>query len=269
MSQKNSYTIMLQGGLGNQLFGWAAAMSLALKNNGTAQVSNKLLKFSNYELGKYTHEPKIADKNIMFFLNRFNSFKEKDFRFDDRFQQLTKGVTLRGYYQSWKYFDHCKDEIRKTFTAISNISIQYENLLKQLQSEPYTAIHVRRGDYVGLKSYHGLTTREYFSSARAIVSKQDNTQKVVVFSDDIHSAKEVVDWGDVYIGKNDLENPVETLDLLSRGENIIGSNSSFSWWGSYLRDTESGIRIMPRPWFANPDLNERDLLCPSWITLGI
>lgn len=269
MSQKSKYTILLQGGLGNQLFGWAAALSLARKNSGTAQVSQRLLQAGKYELAKYIFEPQVIEEKKRFTFQQQKIFEERDFRFDERFNSINEGVTLRGFFQSWKYFSDCQSYIRQTFSAISNTSNQYEKLLGQLDREPYTAIHVRRGDYVGLTNYHGLTSREYYSKAKEILSKYQNAQKVVVFSDDIHAAKDVVDWGDLYIGKHELENSAETLDLLSRAMNLVGSNSSFSWWGAYLRDNENGVRIMPRPWFANPDLNERDLLCASWITLGI
>ena len=269
MSEKVNYRILLQGGLGNQLFGWAAALSLAKKNNGTVQVSEKYLKPNQYQLGKYLFAPEIIDQSKLGHFYQIKSFREKDFTFDNRFSHINKSATLKGYFQSWKYFEHCQEYIRENVSTILNPSSQYDGLLSQLEKEPFTAIHIRRGDYVGLTSYHGLTSKQYYLRAKRIISTYQNSQKVVVFSDDIPAAKDVVDWGDTYIGKEDLQDSVETLDLMSRARNIVGSNSSFSWWGAYLRDNGSGLRIMPRPWFADPRLNDRDLLCPNWITVGI
>ena len=269
MSRKTKFTILLQGGLGNQLFGWAAAESLALKNNGTVQFSERFLQPGQFELSKYTRAPKSTEENIGALWLRTKVFKERDFRFDERFNVINTGVTLKGYFQSWKYFSAHQDHIRQTFSTIANTSEQYEKFLQDLEREPYTAIHIRRGDYVGLTSYHGLTSRDYFAKAKDVLAKYRNAERVVVFSDDIDAAKDLVDWGNLYIGKHDLENSVETLDLMSRATNLVGSNSSFSWWAAYLNDNNSGIRIMPRPWFANSDLNDRDLLCPNWLSLGI
>jgi hypothetical protein len=196
-------------------------------------------------------------------------FNEKDFRFDDRFESISKPVILNGYFQSWKYFAKCEDFIKHTFTNLLNPSHVYLKLLNQLSSEPYTAIHVRRGDYVGLTDYHGLTSKDYFLRANKIIGKYSNSDKTVVFSDDIESARKVVGWANLYIGHETLSSAVETLDIMSRAKNLIGSNSSFSWWSAYLRDDGSGVRILPRPWFANQNINDRDLLCENWISVGI
>jgi hypothetical protein len=269
VSRKPIFTILLQGGLGNQLFGWAAAESLALKNNGTVEFSRRFLQPGQFELSKYTCAPGPSEENSGAFRIRTKVFKEKDFRFDERFNGINSDATLKGYFQSWKYFSEYQDHIRQKFSKISNTSQKYESFLRELRREPYTAIHIRRGDYVNLTNYHGLTSSEYFTKAKDVLAKYRNAEKVVVFSDDIDAAKDVVDWANLYIGKHDLENSVETLDLMSRATNFVGSNSSFSWWGAYLKDNNSGVRIMPRPWFANSDLNDRDLLLPSWLTLGI
>ncbi len=269
MSEKTNYKILLQGGLGNQLFGYAAALSLANKNNGTVQVSKKFLKPNQYELGKYSLTPEVIQDNLVSYFKLNKTFREKNFYFDERFSQIVKSSTLKGYFQSWKYFEHCQEYIRQGFSTILNPSSEYESLRSQLEQEPFTAIHIRRGDYVGLTNYHGLTSEQYYLRAGKIISTYQNSQRVVVFSDDINAAKEVVDWGDLYLGKEDLQNSVETLDLMSRATNIVGSNSSFSWWGAFLRDNGSGLRIMPRPWFSDPKLNDRDLVCPNWISVGI
>lgn len=270
MTSDIEYSVQLQGGLGNQLFGWAAATSLALRNHGLVSVSTSLLKPDQYQLGSYVSEPSICSSKLrMFKFKQPYKFTEHDFRFDIRFNNISRPVVLNGYFQSWKYFEGYEDLIKQKFTELLNPSKEYSDCLKSLTAEPFTAIHVRRGDYVGLTDYHGLTSRAYYQNATDIVSKYANSSKIVVFSDDLDAARKVVDWGDQYIGSEQISSAPETLDLLSHAKNLIGSNSSFSWWGAFLRDDESGVRIFPRPWFANKDLNERDLLRINWISIGI
>ena len=269
MARDNEYSILLQGGLGNQLFGWAAAIALSQKNGGSATVKSDLLKKGQYQLNKYLNAPNVSLRHKHLNFPRSKNFYEQDYTYDQRFRDISSGLTLNGYFQSWKYFDDYQFLIRNTFTKLADTSQEYKLVLDQLKIMPFTALHIRRGDYINLHDYHGLTSREYFERARELILERDNTQKIVVFSDDVAIAKELVDWGDLYLGPSDVVCPVETLDLMSRATNIVGSNSSFSWWGAYLRDDNHGLRIMPRPWFSNPNLNDRDLLPKTWITLGI
>lgn len=270
MSGNIEYSVQLQGGLGNQLFGWAAALSLAQRNHGTVSVSRVLLKPGQYQLGNYLAEPRIFQSDARKFkFRKPRHFTEHDFRFDSRFNDISTAVLLKGYFQSWKYFAGFEEIVKHQFTGLANPSREYVDHLKTLTTEPFTAIHVRRGDYVGLTEYHGLTTREYYEGAADMASKYKNTAKTIVFSDDLDAARKVVDWGDQYIGSEEVSSATETLDLMSHATNLIGSNSSFSWWGAFLRDDNSGLRIFPRPWFANRELNERDLLRNNWISIGI
>ena len=44
------------------------------------------------------------------------TFKEKDFVFDDRIEELEGDWNLVGFFQTEKYFSHVSDRIRKEFT---------------------------------------------------------------------------------------------------------------------------------------------------------
>ena len=63
-------------------------------------------------------------------------------------------------------------------------------------------------------------------------------------------------------GRNELED----LYILSQGNYIIGSNSTFAWWGAYL-GTDS-TNIFPAAWFG-PDgpKDVEDLVPEQWIRL--
>jgi hypothetical protein len=47
----------------------------------------------------------------------------------------------------------------------------------------------------------------------------------------------------------------------------IIANSSFSWWGAWLNDSEDKVVIAPRQWFNQANLDTRDLIPSSWIQL--
>ena len=273
-SSTNSVTIRLQGGLGNQLFGWATAYALSLRINAELLIDKTLLKQGQYELDNYNlpaHsilEQKSSEKWFGRIRQSPLNFRESSFTYDASILNCKKNTILNGYFQSWKYFDDYKVKIAEILSADREYSTEFVNLSSYISQEETIAIHIRRGDYVGLTEYHGLTSAEYFEKAFRNAKSLTNATRAVVFSDSISIAKHVFPNADKYIGPEDLKSTSETLDLMSRCSGIIGSNSSFSWWAAYIRDSESRPCIFPRPWFTETSLDTRDLLMPHWLTLG-
>lgn len=272
----NTVTVRLQGGLGNQLFGWAAGYSLAKKHNSDLRLDTSLLKSNQYALDKYrladhsliqsgVWHPKIAR---LIAINRRKDFFEKDFTYDSEFESLGNCIRLNGYFQSWKYFEKYSQDIKTQLISLVEKSQQYVQLVEEFENRPSISVHVRRGDYVNLASFHGLTSRRYYRQAISLASRHLIKPSLFVFTDDIEMAKEVIDQDARFIGPKDLVSPNENIDLMARADALIGSNSSFSWWAAWLGDKEDKINIFPRPWFTNEQKNTKDLLPPNWITLG-
>jgi len=88
---------------------------------------------------------------------------------------------------------------------------------------------------------------------------------VFVFSDDIGWCKENLTLPGFNFNFVDLENPYQSMYLMSMCENNIIANSSFSWWGSWLNQKENKRVICPKDWFG-PAINKdtRDVYCEGW-----
>jgi hypothetical protein len=266
-------TVELQGGLGNQLFGWATGYSLARRNNALLALNTSKLVARKFELDKFHLIDGVQVENKILANPRFGRLKknihlESSFAFDPKISNLNGVVTLRGYFQSWRYFDEVSIQIRDLI-KISDPSAGYKKLSREFEENKTLCIHVRRGDYIHAQDYHGLTTKVYFDRAIRIANSLDEITRLAVFSDDIESAKELIDNADIYISDKDLSSPAETLLLMSKNEALIGSNSSFSWWAAYIGDSEGKSRIFPRPWFAESKIDTKDLLPKNWLTLGL
>jgi hypothetical protein len=180
-------------------------------------------------------------------------------------------VMLTGYWQSWKYFDHCKDEVKKVF---------------QLDINPIDAIsiHVRRGDYVTYANSFPPITKDYVREADNAIYDRDKSSpyKYIMFSDDIEwCKKEFRDWHDyVDIEYSEGRTEREDLSLMASCKHHIIANSSFSWWGAYLGHNPDKIVVTPHEesWYG-PDNgvtkwyreNNKpllpDLLPPEWIRI--
>jgi hypothetical protein len=272
-ADNKTVTVELQGGLGNQLFGWATGFALALRMRADLTLDTTKLQYRPYELDNFLLSEHVSTKNTQkrfrqrLFEREF-SFTEASFEYDHRIKEIENSTTLHGYFQSSRYFEDAAGSIR-SLVLLKNMSSEYLDFEKIVSAEQTLAVHVRRGDYVGLENYHGLTSEEYFRNAIRIANASMHFRKIMVFSDDIEVAKKVIPDADYFVSSDKLPSAAENLILMSNCSGLIGSNSSFSWWAGYLGDTPSSVRIFPRPWFADRNLDTRDLLLSHWITLGI
>lgn len=269
----NSIAVELEGGLGNQLFGWAAGLNLARRLNldlklDCSNLIQRKLALDSFNLAndlEIYSKPK-SKRHEIFAKRRL--FEEANFKYDSRIIAISEAVTLKGYFQSWKYFDEISSEIRRLVT-LRYESDQLNLVRREFREKKILAIHVRRGDYVGLENHHGITTKQYYEKSIKIMNDLNSFSQTAVFSDDILAAKDAIPDADYYISENEINSPSETLIAMAECSALIGSNSSFSWWAGYLSDEVSKLRIFPRPWFTDESLDTRDLLPNHWLTIGL
>lgn len=175
---------------------------------------------------------------------------------------LGPNVVLTGFYQSWKYFEHCKDEVKEVFK------------LPHVEGyEDFISIHFRRGDYVQHSGSFPPITVDYVSKAIDMIHA-DNFN-LIVFSDDIQWCREnftfISSWGgklEFSEGRTELED----LSLMSSCGHHIIANSSFSWWGAYLGHNPNRVVISPsaETWFGSQSGVKqpvKDLILPEWIQI--
>jgi hypothetical protein len=255
--------VELTGGLGNQLFGFAAGFALSRRLGvplwlDTQKVGRGALReFALTNLISETVQVLKPGSAI-----RGEVFQESGFHFDNRWAQISHPVRLRGYFQSWRYTQECADDLRRYLVErIAPVG---------MTAEPRITVHVRRGDYLVSphREYHGLVTPAYLHSATELVRSLTGIHSCLVFSDDEEQAQEVA----TLLGASEVEpktsTPMETLAWMRLGGGFVISNSSLSWWGAYLSEDPSAIVVAPRPWFKAQGLDTRDLLPSRWLTLG-
>jgi hypothetical protein len=147
--------------------------------------------------------------------------------------------------QSEKYFAHCADYIRELFT-----------FSEPVPKQNFTAVHVRCGDYGG--DYHPICSKEYYRKAYDLVPGP-----YVVFSDDAMKAYDIVPKSDLY----HIGDTKDTLQQMVSCRRHIIANSTFSWWGAWLADSEQVVA--PRTWFgpAAAHLDPFDIYCENWTVI--
>jgi len=246
----------LVGGLGNQMFQVATAYALARRTGNEMAI--------HYDNGWYSmstdgmHEPlhyketiysNIADATFI----PEETWTEPHFSYAEIPPPKTD-ITLDGYFQSAKYFDDYRQEIKNLFCFDSAHDCSH------LVGDNTVGVHIRRGDYLSIPTVLGFLDVDYYK--RAIDSVDGDT--VVVCSDDPEWAYQ--NFGDQCQISN-FTSEIDDLYLLSQCKSSIISNSSFSWWGAYLGNEKQKV-VAPEKWFG-PDgpQDYQDVYLEGWIKL--
>lgn len=228
----------IQGGLGNQMFQYAAGLSAAKRLKEPLYLNNSFYEVNKnrqYELGVFPISATVTNEQSTL-------IEEKGFRYQD----ITESGMMIGYWQSEKYFADIADQVRKEFY-----------LPKASIDDDMVAVTVRRGDYLLLPEVFHNLGNEYYLEALEVF--HDHT--VVVFSDDPAWCISNLEWADYVMPCNTA---VTDLSLLSSFKNHIIANSSFGWWGAWLAN--GNTVVSPRNWFTN-GLDTTDLIPDRWIRI--
>lgn len=283
----------ISGGIGNQLFQYALGRVLAIKNSDTLKLDTLDLRH-NQQFGSVAREFDIAKFNIAatlaaddeakklrdpyglpsFIIRRlrmkFISYGETGY--DPRLLTKTGNIYLDGYFQSYKYFTDIRHILLRELTLKDGLGSAAKSWQNKIISTPNTvSVHVRRGDYVTDKNTQknfGPCPIDYYVRAMEKIGETVSNPTHVVFSDDITWTRVNLKFPDntLYVSGEDMA-AVEDLILMSMCTHNIISNSTFSWWGSWLNQHSNKIVIAPTPWLDNGLIKEDDLLPPEWVRL--
>jgi len=263
--QKYKVVPLLHAGLGNQLFMIANAYALA-------KLCGKEFKIQNKYYGYRTHYFNTLLKNIIpeeIDLNGFREYTEPHFHYKNIDLNNYGNVLLKGYYQSEKYFENCKDEIRQLFKLPQELEQFAINKLKEYElNQNLVLVHIRRGDYVN-HPLHPVQSLDYYKNAISIMKHKLDNISFLYFSDDKQWVNDNIE-----LMKKDYiiecENDYEEFAMMQQCHHFIIANSSFSWWAAWLSNKiniNDKIVIAPKLWFGGNELNPKDIYCNNWIIL--
>ncbi|MFC1626393.1 alpha-1,2-fucosyltransferase [Pseudomonadota bacterium] len=284
------------GGLGNQMFQYAAARSLAIRKQQPLFLDAS--DFTNYALHRFeltrvfdcpvelaSNEEMQhvlgwrASQSIRSVLSRshFGRLRGRNFLVEPHFEywpelfEIPGDCYLVGYWQSEKYFIEMATEIRRDFTFKSPLAGKNLELSKKIEACNSISLHIRRGDYVTdakTKSTLGVCSLGYYRDAIAHLVDKVSSPCFFVFSDDISWAKAHLglDLPCTYIDHNHGEENYRDMQLMSLCRHNIIANSSFSWWGAWLNPHSDKIVIAPKRWFAS-QMSSTDLVPLTWTRL--
>jgi hypothetical protein len=284
----------IEGGLGNQLFQYAAARSLADRLQCDLALDLRGLEENGdrpFQLDLYRIRAFIADSNQLRDLPKprvsrwsrvrqnlslaapdifpFPNFWPKSFAFDQTFDRIAHPKYLIGYWQSEKYFEWNRCRLLKDIQLITPLPGD-SCLLEEIRSKCSVALHIRRGDYVSNASaaqFHGLCDLSYYEFAIANLSSRFPDLTVFVFSDEPEWARKNLRLNAPtrIIDSHSAEKGYMDLELMRVCQHHVIANSSFSWWGAWLCQSTDQLVYAPKRWFSDATTNTSDVIPAHWI----
>ena len=294
--------VKLLGGLGNQMFQYAIARSLAQRNSSFLKLDLygfETYKLRNYDLHcfniieqfatieeitafKLNSEEKQSFKEKIIklvgsnptsrYYNHCKLIKEQTFNFDHTILDQKGHIYIDGYWQTENYFVDIKEIICRDFSFRYEPTPQNQKMLDHIMKVNAVAIHIRRGDYVenaATNGVHGTCSLEYYQHAIALIADAVDNPMFFFFSDDTSWVKQniPVNHPHKYVDINNDITSYEDLRLMSKCKHHIIANSSFSWWGAWLAEWEGQKVIAPKKWFISDQFNSKDIIPKSWIKI--
>lgn len=291
MNKKKCFVFMLSGGIGNQLFQYSAGQFLA--QNKSFLVRYQIDSQGKFHAGSDIRElvdlyetiPSITSQHqIPKFIRRIHNISGRRIQlyqkfskrfslgyfspvvgYDPHLEKLDKSNKVYGYFQSQVYAEVVRKKILDNFAARIK-SDELASLLKLSQVFDPVMVHIRRGDYLSQRSNIGLLSYEYFENAIKQALKNNESRKIWVFTDSTKEATNLLSNRKIKIdkifGENDGLDYVDTLVLMASANNIVISNSTYSWWAAFLGSDKNKV-FYPNPWYRGIESPQK-LIPTNW-----
>ncbi len=280
---------MVGGGVGNQLFQYAAARALALRRGVPLMIDTRRYRTGRwpiYGLGAFAIEalppdatlPREDRKAWRQVLNRvigpggqFTVFREAAFAFDRTVLSLPDWTYLYGNFQSVRYFADQEATLRRDLVFVAPMRDASRAIADEIAATTAVSLHIRRGDYVTdprANRVHEILDLDFYRRAAGLIAQQSGaTPTFFVFSDDREWIADNLrlDFPLRLITHNDPSSAAEDLRLMAACRHHIIANSSFSWWGAWLNPSPDKIVVAPKAWFRDTTKDDSALIPAEWI----
>ncbi len=290
--------VLLNGGLGNQMFQYATARRLAFFHQTELKLDLSILEGSmaggtkrEYGLHQLNIHAGIATKREISAFTRHerNRIARYLFRvcqnfsianslpqvlhqryshFDPAILEAPDNSYLDGYWQSERYFADISALIRTEFTLKKPLPASLKRVEEEILSKNSVSLHIRRGDYVSRKivnEIHGVCSPDYYLESVDRVAAQITAPHFFIFSDDPAWVTEHFRIPYPMSVMDHFAEAHEDIYLMSICKHHIIANSSFSWWGAWLSDNPGKIVYAPLHWYNKSEADTTDLIPDTWI----
>lgn len=272
------------GGLGNQLFCYAAARRLTLLNESELvidDVSGFAFDFQyarKYALDSFSFSARKAtpferlepfSRLRRYFKRTYNNLFPFDSRcyiqqvgndFDSRLLKLrpSGNLYLEGYWQSEAYFKDVEQTIRNDLIIMPPNDVFSQAMAAKIKNCNAVSLHVRWHDLSNVNATNNLPA-DYYNRGISLMDQLIDAPHYFIFSDDPAAASSTLalpasrttyvsqERGDAASNNQGFdERAITDLWLMGKCKHFITANSTFSWWGAWLKEGNEKIIVTPK-----------------------
>jgi hypothetical protein len=271
----------MTGGLGNQIFQFAAGLALAERLGVRLLLdvqSYETDPLRRYRLDELVDPPEVIQAHELARLlepgwfsrkvlgrRPLRTLKHRKASFLPEVLSLESPCFLDGYWQSERYFEAVSDAVRRRIDFRCDPG---SGLVALASSGRIASVHIRRGDYVNvtkLLEWHGVLPLEYYHQGLREIDGRFGLDGVFVFTDDPEWARSEFrpKWPMTMVSAPGSDELVDLAVMKACRFHVI-ANSSFSWWGAWLSDAAPEAVIAPKRWFAAPAEDCSNIVPKRW-----
>lgn len=293
-------TVSLRGGLGNQMFQYAAGLAVAHKNTVPLVLDTVFLNdrfprknfvYRSFDLDIFnisgTVSPlsnlsttmplpgiwlmldliSVAARDV---LGSQRLIKEKkELSFDPEVFNAGSNVFLWGFWQTPNYFQGIEGMLREAFRFKYALGGLAAEIGEDIKANNSISLHVRRTDFITPRGeiINGKTDLAYYNQAVNFIAAKVENPKFYLFSDDIEWCKKNIKIGfPVEYLERSSEGPKAShhLQLMSLCKHNIITNSTFSWWGAWLNQNPTKHVVAPAIWRVGRGPGDDDIVPAGW-----
>lgn len=267
----------LRGGLGNQMFQYAAGEALAASKGARLFFDRSWFGSAGaldpkreYELDAFGIEAPEASAISKILAKKLGRHLKEEFGATECEEPRARGagaaqsIYLDGYWQSERWFEPIKAEIRNRFTLASPLPERTQRLADEIAGSESVCIHVRRSDYIARGNFIGLGF--YERALRSLPVSPD--LRYFIFSDDMLWCRENLKSvkGAAFVDQAEYgTTPAMTMTIMAKAKHFIIPNSSFSWWAAWLSVREDRRVVAPAVWSQGKGLVLTKIVPRDWI----
>jgi hypothetical protein len=276
----SSVIAKVYGGLGNQMFQYAAGRALSTRLElplelDVREMGREGASHQGYEIERVfrvqvraatgpavhrmlgwrsLHSARRVLRKMRLDVLNGRYVPEPHFHYWSAFERIAGPCYLDGYWQSYRYFDAIDPLLRTDFSFRNALCGDNLRVHDAIAASPASvSVHIRRGDYLSnskAAAHHGFAGLAYYTAAVASVASRLPKPRFFVFSDDIAWARGNLPLpaDTVFVDHNAGADSHFDLQLMSRCRHHIIANSSFSWWAAWLNPSPSKIVVAPSRW---------------------
>ncbi|MEP3345728.1 MAG: alpha-1,2-fucosyltransferase [Litoreibacter sp.] len=278
------------GGLGNQLFQYAAARAVSTRLGRELVLDARLAPPGSHwafaldhfnikaRIGEASELPPAKDRRISYALWRAfgrdpKFVRERGLAYQAAIANAPDNSYLHGYFQSERYFADVLEQLGDELRIVTAPDAQNAEFADRIASAGHSvSLHMRRGDYLGTtkgSATYATCDEAYYLRALERLSEGGRELKVFVFSDDPDWVRQNLSlpYDVTAVGHNGPDKHYEDLRLMSCCQDHVIANSTFSWWGGWLDRRPDARVVGPAKWFIDPKMANPDILPERWIAV--